>query len=83
MPPPATFTTSESVPTPWAASIAAADVVVIVDVAADRGDAVAELLGQRGAPIDVAIEDRHAHAEPDEVAHGGAAETPRSTGDER
>ena len=59
-----------------------ADVVVVVDVAADGDDRFAELVGQRRAPVEVAVEDGDADAAVDELAYRGGAQAARSAGDD-
>lgn len=57
-------------------------VVVVVDVTGDAGHAVAELFGQRRAPLRVAVEDGGTYPDPGEVPDGCRAETSCATGDD-
>ena len=82
-PPPATFTTIESVPSRAGRLDGVADGVVIVDVATHRDHPVAQLVGQRRAPVEVAVEDDDPDTTVDESADGRCAQATRSTGDER
>ena len=83
MPPPATFDHEREDADGARGVDGSRDVVVVVDITADRDGPVTELLREGGGPLRIAIEDRDTDAGVDETPNGRGAEPTRSAGNER